>query len=63
LERAARYLHALVESKPGSPPDSLIRRYDIGIGSRIKDLRTGRTTTRLAQFFRGRIDLPDGAPE
>lgn len=63
LERAARYFHALVESKPGSPPDGLIRRYDIGIGSRIKDLRTGRTTSRLAQFFRGRIDLPEGAPE
>jgi hypothetical protein len=63
MERAARYFHALVESRPGSPADRLVRRYDIGIGSRIKDLRTGRTTTRLAQFFRGRIDLPDGAPE
>jgi ATP-dependent Clp protease ATP-binding subunit ClpC len=35
----------------------VIRRYDLGIGSRIKDLRTGRSTTRLAQFFRGQIEV------
>lgn len=58
-ELAARFLHAQV-SRPHAGPsssDTLIRRYDIGIGSRIKDLRSGRITTRLAQFFRGQVDL------
>ncbi len=56
----------LLYAQTANPPDSrtgaaLVRRYDIGIGSRIKDLRTGRSTTRLAQFFRGQIEMP--APE
>ncbi|MCA0331346.1 MAG: hypothetical protein LCI03_15780 [Actinobacteria bacterium] len=63
LDEAARLLHSQVQQTRPTPADgdSLIRRYDLGIGSRIKDLRTGRTTTRLAQFFRGQIALP--APE
>lgn len=62
LANAARFFHAQV-SRPAATPnaDTLIRRYDIGIGSRIKDLRTGRTTTRLAQFFRGQVEMT--APE
>ena len=58
LANAARFFHAQV-SRPAATPnaDTLIRRYDIGIGSRIKDLRTGRTTTRLAQFFRGQVEM------
>jgi hypothetical protein len=62
LANAARFFHAQV-SRPAATPnaDTLIRRYDIGIGSRIKDLRTGRTTTRLAQFFKGQVEMT--APE
>ena len=59
LQAAVDLLHALVHSDvvhsdnaPGS-----VRRYDLGIGSRIKDLRTGRTTTRLAHFFRGQMEM------
>lgn len=66
LTEAARLLHSQIQQvRPTTPPEgeSLIRRYDLGIGSRIKDLRTGRTTTRLAQFFRGQIALPPPEPE
>ncbi|MBK8001132.1 MAG: hypothetical protein IPK15_21075 [Verrucomicrobia bacterium] len=35
----------------------VVRRYDLGIGSQIKDLRSGKSTTRLAQFFAGKVDL------
>jgi hypothetical protein len=55
---ALRLLHAqATDSTAPANGDAVIRRYDLGIGSRIKDLRTGRTTTRLAQFFRGQIEM------
>ena len=57
-DRATRFFHGLVQSASDRASETVVRRYDIGIGSRIKDLRSGRTTTRLAQFFRGRVDLP-----
>jgi hypothetical protein len=57
LDRATRFFHAQV-AQPVGTTDAVIRRYDIGIGSRIKYLRSGRSTTRLAQFFRGQVDLP-----
>jgi len=55
---AVRLIHSQVTENAGAERASagLVRRYDLGIGSRIKDLRTGRTTTRLAQFFRGQIE-------
>lgn len=31
--------------------------YDLGIGSRIKDFCSGRTTVRIAQVFKGHLDL------
>jgi len=45
------------ESKERTVAAQLIRRYDLGIGSRIKDLRTGRSTTRMAQFCRGELEM------
>lgn len=55
---AARLLYAQTQSGVESAAAaSVVRRYDLGIGSRIKDLRTGRSTTRLAQFFRGQVEM------
>ncbi|MBN8246116.1 MAG: AAA family ATPase [Verrucomicrobia bacterium] len=60
LAMATRLLHSRIGKGSGGPDAaSVIRRYDLGIGSRIKDLRTGRTTTRLAQFFRGQMELTE----
>ncbi|MBX3734132.1 MAG: AAA family ATPase [Verrucomicrobiae bacterium] len=58
LKSAGRLLHAQVQRPPGAAGSgTLVRCYELGIGSRIKDLRTGRSTTRIAQFFQGRIDF------
>jgi ATP-dependent Clp protease ATP-binding subunit ClpC len=58
LDTTLRLLQAQsLESKERVTAAQLIRRYDLGIGSRIKDLRTGRSTTRLAQFFRGQLEM------
>jgi len=63
LAMAARFLHARVTRTAGrSETAGAVRRYELGIGSRIKDLRSGRTTTRLAQFFRGQIELEKPSP-
>jgi len=59
LNTAMGILYAQVRSADHSKTAAtkVIRRYDLGIGSQIKDLRTGKITTRLAQFFRGRVDM------
>ncbi|MCC7374218.1 MAG: AAA family ATPase [Verrucomicrobiales bacterium] len=41
----------------GHAPAQVIRRYDLSRGAAARDLRNGRTTTRLAQLFRGQIEL------
>jgi ATP-dependent Clp protease ATP-binding subunit ClpA/protein subunit release factor A len=59
MKTACEILYSQVRSAAPTDTSStrVVRRYDLGIGSRIKDLRTGRITTRLAQFFRGKVDL------
>lgn len=55
---ACRFLHAQTLSAPETADTAaILRRYHLGIGSRIKELRTGKSTTRLAQFFRGQVEL------
>jgi ATP-dependent Clp protease ATP-binding subunit ClpC len=58
LALASGILHAQVQfpSRQAGATGTVIRRYELGVGSRIKDLRTGRTTSRLAQFFRGHFE-------
>jgi hypothetical protein len=49
----------------GTNGTALVRRYDLGINARIRDMRTGRTTTRVSQAFKGDMEtlivLPDEA--
>ncbi len=56
-ERILRLLHTLVQAPDTSDAATLIRTYDLGIGSRIKDLRTGRSTPRLGAVFKGQLEL------
>jgi ATP-dependent Clp protease ATP-binding subunit ClpC len=60
LDTAHRILFAQVgleEERKESELAAVIRCYHLGIGSRIKDLRSGRTTTRLAQVFKGHLEM------
>lgn len=56
LARAMQILHAQVTAG-GKPATEIIRHYALGIGSRIRDNRTGRSTSRLGQFFKGHLEL------
>lgn len=42
------------ESAPGA--EAIVRRYDLGTAARVKDLRTGRTTSRVDRVFKGELD-------
>lgn len=57
LARAMQILHAQVNAAHLEPVTEVIRHYALGIGSRIRDNRTGRTTSRLAQFFKGHLEI------
>lgn len=52
IERALLVLHAQTIESPQSP-DSIVRRYDVGLSQKVKDARTGRTTTRLDEVMKG----------
>jgi ATP-dependent Clp protease ATP-binding subunit ClpC len=57
---AARILHSQVQSPDEAISSSrqlLVREYELGIGSRIKDFRTGKTTTQVDKIFKGQIDF------
>lgn len=56
------FAHVRAADQSKTAATKVIRRYDLGIGSQIKDLRTGKITTRLAQFFGGRVELSLVAP-
>jgi len=36
---------------------SVIREYELGQGACVRDLRTGRSTTRVSHVFRGQLEL------
>lgn len=60
LELLSAQVRAAEQGRASS--SEVVRRYDLGIGSQIKDLRSGKSTTRLAQFFAGRVELSALAP-
>jgi len=54
LERALTIIHAgATGDTPRTAEDDVIRRYDVGLSAKIKDSRTGRTTTRVEQVLEG----------
>jgi hypothetical protein len=59
LERALVILHAQV-SRPNSDEQNdaakIIRHYDLGLAPRVKDLRSGRTTTQVDRVLKGRLE-------
>jgi ATP-dependent Clp protease ATP-binding subunit ClpA/protein subunit release factor A len=57
LASAMQILHAQIHAGATEPVSEVIRHYALGIGSRIRDNRTGRTTSRLGQFFKGHLEL------
>jgi hypothetical protein len=54
LDRALMVLWAQTqEQNPLPATDVIIRQYDVGLAPKVKDTRTGRTTTRVDQVFKG----------
>jgi ATP-dependent Clp protease ATP-binding subunit ClpC len=57
LERGVVVLHAVANAKPAAgAAETVIRHYDVGLSPRIKDVRTGRTTTRVEKVFKGELN-------
>jgi len=54
---AQRILHTLVTAPASAGGEEIVRRYSSGVGPQVKDLRTGRTTSRVEQVFKGEIDF------
>ena len=46
----------LRDNAAGGKPDAIIRQYDFGIGPKIRDNRTGRSTTRVKQVLKGNVE-------
>src|SRR5688572_22476477 len=57
VARGLLILSACADSYSGAPPnEGIIRQYDLGLGPRIKDNRTGRVTTRVHHVLKGEVD-------
>jgi ATP-dependent Clp protease ATP-binding subunit ClpC len=59
LERSLLILHTQITADAGggqSRTDEIIRHYDLGVSPRVKDTRSGRTTTRIDRVFSGHLD-------
>jgi ATP-dependent Clp protease ATP-binding subunit ClpC len=60
LEKSVQVFHTLVqgENTGGTTrKDQVVRQYDLGISPRVKDARTGRTTTRVERVLKGYLDV------
>jgi ATP-dependent Clp protease ATP-binding subunit ClpC len=58
LERALIVLQACATPDPKSVShDAIIRHYDVGLSPRVKDTRSGRTTTRVDRVMKGELGL------
>ena len=59
LENGIAILNAVVRGSQNEEQEggSMIRRYELGIGSKAKDLRTGSVTPHLDKLFKGQIEL------
>jgi hypothetical protein len=58
LERGLAVLHAVaVDQSRELESVGIIRQYDVGMAPKVKDMRTGRTTTRVNRVFKGDLDI------
>lgn len=59
LDRALMILHAQLtgeSARAGLRPDAITRHYDLGLSPRIKDVRSGRSTTQVERILKGHLD-------
>lgn len=57
LHRSLLILQTLLRPDGSVPEaDAVVRHYEIGIAPRIKDTRSGRSTTRIDRVFKGHLD-------
>lgn len=57
-DNALLLLYTLVSGTPADTAarDSIVRYYELGIARRVKDTRSGRTTTAIERVFKGQLD-------
>ena len=58
IERATLVLYSQVNADAQSSrrPAEIVRQYDLGISSRVKDLRSGKSTTRVDRILKGYLE-------
>jgi ATP-dependent Clp protease ATP-binding subunit ClpC len=59
LDHSLLILHTLLNAGSDTTPSRaglIIRHYDLGISPRIKDTRSGRSTSRIDRVFKGHLD-------
>jgi len=51
-------LHAQINSEGlANRSNTIVRHYDLGLSARIKDARSGRSTTRVDKIFKGHLEI------
>jgi hypothetical protein len=65
MERAIAILHAQISSPNPDEQNAIkiVRHYDLGLSPRIKDLRSGKTTTQVERVLKGRLEALRTAAE
>jgi hypothetical protein len=54
IGRGLMILNAQIQDNSPAPGiDGVIRSYDVGLAPKVKDIRTGRATTRVDQVWKG----------
>jgi len=57
-QRAALILHTQITAgDSGDRLNTIIRHYDLGLASRVKDARSGRSTTRVDKVLKGHLEV------
>ena len=59
LERGLLILHSQLSgeaARPETRSDAIIRHYELGLSARIKDARSGRSTTSVERVLKGHLD-------
>ena len=60
LSHAMTVLHAEAKARASGEAEAeavIVRQYQFGLGTKVRDLRTGRTTSKVDKVLQGRLDL------